>query len=326
MLEILLMLLIKLRNTISVKNWNGSKINILIYESNSIRVKILKEILSKKLETNYQIHFVSKKLDFLALSENADVIYTYGMSKYANTSRLKLLFLGLVGNDNIKNSGNFKIVHSSNFASSYMSDYIVASVFAFERQLLQNAFLRANQKWDQNLYIEKKPKSLNELKIGILGLGNVGNKAANAFLRFGCEVFVCDVDHDKMIGFSNCFSEKNWPEMLSFVDYFVITVSDKNSINMINQEIFRRMNTNLCLVNVSRASVMDENAFIKLLKEKRIRGAILDVFNQEPLKRTSIYWKLENVVVTPHIAGNINLVFLQIANHFVDEIKNTINV
>lgn len=326
MLKVLLKLVIIFHNIVSIKKWRKSKYNILIYEKDTKRVKILREILSQKLNGNYQILFASKKVNFLALSGKADVIYAYGLSRYADTSRLKLLFIGMVGDGFSEHSEDFKIVHTPNFASSYVADYIVASVFAFERRLLQNAFLKINQKWCQKFYVEQPFKQLNELKIGIIGLGKVGSETANAFTRFGCKVFVFDKDPDKMIGFSNSLSEHTWQDMLSFVDYFIIAVDDQNNINLIDDKLISRMNQNLCMVNVSRASVVDEKSLIKSLKEKRIRGAILDVFNHEPLKRNSIYWKLKNVVATPHIAGNIDLVFPQIAGYFVNEIKNTINV
>ena len=81
---------------------------------------------------------VRNKLNFLALSKDADVIFSYGLSKYADTSNLKLLYLGQAGQTPKISSSTFRIVSSPNFASEYMADYVVASVFAYERRLLQN--------------------------------------------------------------------------------------------------------------------------------------------------------------------------------------------
>ena len=71
---------------------------------------------------------------------------------------------------------------------------------------------------------------------------------------------------------------------------------------------------------------IEENALIDALRTKKISGAILDVFHNEPLPNRNPYRKLKNVVLTPHIAGNIDLVFPMIALHFAKEVERITNV
>jgi phosphoglycerate dehydrogenase-like enzyme len=87
-----------------------------------------------------------------------------------------------------------------------------------------------------------------------------------------------------------------------------------------------RMNKGICIVNVSRGSVVNEDAMIKAIAQGEIRGAILDVLNKEPISRFSKIRRLPNIVITPHIAGNIDLVYQDIARHFKGTIINRINV
>ncbi len=81
------------------------------------------------------------------------------------------------------------------------------------------------------------------------------------------------------------------------------------------------MNENLCIVNVSRGSIIDEKALFSALNRKRIRGAILDVFAKEPLPRRNKLWKLQNTIITPHISGNIQYVYEQIQADFIRQLK-----
>jgi phosphoglycerate dehydrogenase-like enzyme len=65
---------------------------------------------------------------------------------------------------------------------------------------------------------------------------------------------------------------------------------------------------------------------IRAIVQGKIRGAILDVFNREPIRRVNKFRKYPNIVITPHIAGNIDLVFHDIARHFKSTIMHRMNV
>ncbi len=305
-------------------NWENNSVKILINERKPDRVKIIKDMLKEKLNFSYQMKIPKNKIEFIILSEDADIIYSYGLNRFVNPKNLKLYYHGIVG-DMIRNEFKFKIVSPPNFASEYIADYIFASVLAFEKKLLQNAYLRNNKKWDQKEYLTKPLRKLNDLKIGILGLGQIGRNTAKRFLSLGCKVYAFDIklqlDIDKRITITN-----DWKSFLADIDYLIIAVSDIGNEKLLDEEVFSFMNKNICIVNISRMNVLDENQLIYALKTKKIRGAILDVFSKEPLPINSIYYKLSNVVVTPHIAGNIDLVFNHIANHFAENVKLVYNV
>jgi phosphoglycerate dehydrogenase-like enzyme len=72
---------------------------------------------------------------------------------------------------------------------------------------------------------------------------------------------------------------------------------------MIGEEQFRKMKKTAWFINVARGDVVDEAAMIKALREGWIAGAGLDVFEKEPLPGDSPLWEMENVILTPHIAG-----------------------
>jgi phosphoglycerate dehydrogenase-like enzyme len=78
-----------------------------------------------------------------------------------------------------------------------------------------------------------------------------------------------------------------------------------DTYQIIGEKEFRLMKRTAFLVNVSRGSVVDEAWLLKALKEKWIAGATLDVFEEEPLPEESPLWSLENIMITPHISGDL---------------------
>ena len=70
--------------------------------------------------------------------------------------------------------------------------------------------------------------------------------------------------------------------------------------NIIDTELFEKVKSDLIVVNISRGGVINEESLMKFIKEKKIFGAILDVFEEEPLDKDSELWNLENIIITPH--------------------------
>jgi phosphoglycerate dehydrogenase-like enzyme len=93
-------------------------------------------------------------------------------------------------------------------------------------------------------------------------------------------------------------------QMLSRADYVVLAAPVTPSTNgMIGKQQLALMKPDACLINVGRGSLVDEAALADALREKKIGGAALDVFEKEPLPPESALWGLENLLITPHTAG-----------------------
>jgi D-2-hydroxyacid dehydrogenase (NADP+) len=93
-------------------------------------------------------------------------------------------------------------------------------------------------------------------------------------------------------------------DLLPRADYVVLAAPlTDGTYHLMGAEEFRRMKSSAVFINISRGDTADEEALIAALREKRIGGAVLDVFHTEPLPEQSPLWALENVLVTPHNAG-----------------------
>jgi D-3-phosphoglycerate dehydrogenase len=138
--------------------------------------------------------------------------------------------------------------------------------------------------------------------LGIIGMGNVGQ----AIYRIGKHGFGLDV-------VANSRTPASLPQDVRFlsVDDLVATADivvlccplTAETTGLMNQHRIDRMKPGAILVNVSRGPVVDDHALIPALTEGRIHGAALDVFSTQPLSAEHPYLQLDNVIVTPHLAG-----------------------
>lgn len=297
---------------------------VLIHESSKKRqehfVKSLKGLIEQQL---IQVVFTTNKLKFLALSKYANFIFSYGLSRFMDTTNLRFVYIGEVGQTE-RSSVSIPIFNAPNFVSGNISDYIVASVFSYERGILQNLWLRNNLKWDQKSYVDLTGKNLQDLKIGILGLGNIGFKCADSFKKFDCEVHGFDKIEVQKECVDYFYSVANLNLMLNKIDYLIVTLSNNGNYHFLDEYLISQLNTNCCIVNISRGNLIDESALISAIKKQRIRGAILDVLEKEPLNKRSELWNLDGIIISPHIAGNIDLVFDKIALDFSEKINESL--
>lgn len=142
--------------------------------------------------------------------------------------------------------------------------------------------------------------------IGIVGVGAIGLEIAKKAKAFEMTVYGLDKVDRNLGEVDRFFHPQGLAEMAASADYLVLAVPlTTETENMINEEVFAIMKPSSCLINVSRGKVVDQEALIRSLKAKRIAGAGLDAYPVEPLPKESELWKLDNVIVSPHVAGNV---------------------
>ena len=162
----------------------------------------------------------------------------------------------------------------------------------------QGKFFQQNQaekRWE-------KQRNLSELfgkQVCIAGCGNVGTECAKRFSAFGCRITGVDLypredeNYGKMVGIENL------SDVLSKSDIVILTLPlTKETRHLMNEEKFSQMKDGAILVNIARGAVVDTEALMREMP--RLGGAVLDVFEEEPLREDSPLWEMENVIVTPH--------------------------
>jgi phosphoglycerate dehydrogenase-like enzyme len=158
--------------------------------------------------------------------------------------------------------------------------------------------------------------------IGIVGMGGIGSETARR-LHYGFEMRVLATDAKPMPAppFVAELRDPGWLlEMVPQVDVLVSAAPlTKETRLMFNESVFSKMKPTAYFINVSRGGLVDQDALVKALKEKRIRGAGLDVATPEPLPPESPLWDCPNLVITPHNSGaapmrQVRLVTLVVEN------------
>lgn len=140
---------------------------------------------------------------------------------------------------------------------------------------------------------------LNGKKIGIIGFGRIGQKVAQLLLSFGVDISFCDVSEQTC---SLTCSPKRMDELLSWADIITLHCSAPSGCKtIIGKDELSKLKREALLINASRGSLIDEDALYLALKEGRLAGAAIDVFEKEPYKGPLT--ELENVVLTPHIGS-----------------------
>ena len=140
--------------------------------------------------------------------------------------------------------------------------------------------------------------------LGLVGCGNIGRTVARRAQAFDLKLLGYDPYTDSSLAKESGITLTSLPELLKESDYVSLhTPLGKDTRRLIGEEELRQMKPTAYLINTSRGPVVDEPVLIKALEEKRIAGAGLDVFEQEPTDPNNPLLKMSNVVVTPHSAA-----------------------
>ncbi|MBI4219980.1 MAG: D-2-hydroxyacid dehydrogenase, partial [Chloroflexi bacterium] len=186
-----------------------------------------------------------------------------------------------------------------------IGEHAVALILALARGLPDFWKLKREHKWDQ-------PHGLSIVEIisgrtaGIIGFGKSGKEIGWRCKALGMNV--CAVDKHAVDGapvVAEVWSLDRLPQLLAQSDYVIVTVpySAANE-NMIGARELGMMKPTARLIVTSRGRIVEHKALVDALRNRRIAGAGLDVVVQEPLPPDNELWELENVIITPHIAGN----------------------
>jgi phosphoglycerate dehydrogenase-like enzyme len=208
----------------------------------------------------------------------------------------------------------------SGAAATQMAEYLLMMLLALGHRLPDMLDHQRRNLWPKDRWERFRPHELRESTVGILGYGSIGRQLARLLHPLGALVLATkrDARHPEDSGYNvegwgdpnGDFVHRLYPgealrSMARTCDYLVVCAPlTPQTRGVVNADIFSAMKPTACLVDVSRGGVVDHAALIDALHEKRIAGAALDVFPEEPLPAESPLWKMPNVIITPHIAGN----------------------
>jgi len=189
-----------------------------------------------------------------------------------------------------------------------VADFTLGLIIALTRNIATSHRLLIEGKWTKDYPNYDYTTTLSQLTVGLAGLGNVGIEIAKKLVALGMKV----IAHDDYVSMERL--DKNGLgniEMMSLEDLF--KKSDVISIHLrltdetkkiIDKKYFSLMKPSSYFINTSRGGLVNHEDLIEVLKKHKIAGAALDVFEKEPLTLDMGFGDLDNIIVTPHIAGD----------------------
>lgn len=157
---------------------------------------------------------------------------------------------------------------------------------------------------NQENKIWEKDRNLLELsgkKVAILGYGSVGQEIAKRLKAFDTTITAVDIKSVEDDNIDNYFNISDIDKILPAEDIIIITLPlTDETRGLIDFNKISIMKKNAILINISRGNIIKEKELVKALKDRKILGAVLDVFENEPLSKKSELWNLDNIIITPH--------------------------
>jgi len=211
------------------------------------------------------------------------------------------------------------ITTASGIHAPNMAQYALTQILAWAHRMPTWFRQQASGKWPTDRWQKFVPDELRDCTLGIIGYGSVGRELARQAKCLGMQILVTkrDARHPEDQGYTlpgagdptGIIPDRIYPteatrSMIGQCDYVVNTLPlTEKTHHFFNEEIFRLMKPTAFLINVGRGSTVNEKDLIRALKKGKIAGAGLDVFETEPLPETSPLWKMDNVILTPHVSG-----------------------
>jgi phosphoglycerate dehydrogenase-like enzyme len=148
------------------------------------------------------------------------------------------------------------------------------------------------------------PDRLHGRTLCVVGLGDIGRAIARAAAALGLRVLGVSRGGRGAPGVARVGGPRGLRRALGEADYVVLAVPlTPATRGLVGARELAAMKRSAWLLNVARGPVVDEAALLRALRARRLAGAVLDVFDREPLPRDHPFWRMDNVVVTPHVAG-----------------------
>jgi D-3-phosphoglycerate dehydrogenase len=220
----------------------------------------------------------------------------------AGAGKLSFIIRAGVGLDNIdaeyaKEKG-IEVINTPEASTNGVAELAVAHMLALLRHIPQATASMKKGNWPKK---ELKGNELGSCTVGIVGLGRIGRRTAELVKGFGAAVIGYDPYVDKVQGMNIEMVELN--ELLTTSDIVSLHLPHNDETHhLLGAKELEKMKESAYLVNCARGGIIDEDALYEALKDKKIRGAALDVFEDEPPKDLKLM-ELDNFICTPHLGA-----------------------
>ena len=277
----------------------------------------LPEWVPEKLEAegiDFSVRICWNKEELALHASDADLVWAYGgrhgLLEGENLTELKkcgaILRTGS-GTDNVDDKTATEkgiiVVNTPHVIADQVADHAISLLFSLVRQVTRHDRLIRNGVWDSWKAMPTAPR-FRGATLGLVAFGRIAKLVAKKLSGFEMEYLAHDPFVDREVLVAHGVKAAALDELLETSDYVSLhcPLSEKTT-HLIGERELRQMQPHALLVNTARGGVIDERALIRALEEGWIAGAALDVMASEPPDVDNPLLKMENVILTPHLAG-----------------------
>lgn len=219
----------------------------------------------------------------------------------AQLKQLKWIQLSSIGIDQVPKQivreHGIVVTNNRSGYSIPMGEWIVMKML----ELLKNSKKLYHKQSERIWKMDTSILELYNKTVCFVGTGSIAVEAAKRLQGFDVNIIGINTSGQKVEYFNSCYKMAELNQVLSQSDVVVLSIpSTKETHHLINENTLRFFKKGACLINISRGNVIKEAALVEALHEGNLRGAALDVFEEEPLCPDSILWGLDNIIITPH--------------------------
>jgi phosphoglycerate dehydrogenase-like enzyme len=271
--------------------------------------------------------------DFARALPEAEVVVAPDLSdaQLARAGRLRWLSSVAAGLDGIVSPAllarGVAITSASGVHGPNIAEHLLAMILMFTRGLPRLFRAQLARRWERK--ITSRSGGFAELTgqtLLIVGLGRIGEALAARARPFGVRLLAVKHDpaarHDAAVAVDELLPLTALDEALGRADHVCVTLPlTPATHHLIDARRLARMRPGAYIYNVSRGAIIDEAALVEALRAGRLAGAGLDVYEEEPLPASSPLWDLDNVILTPHVAGVTPLYYERTAALFAENLE-----
>ena len=230
--------------------------------------------------------------------------------------RLQWLHLTGTGVEHVRQaapSPDLYVTNSRNVPARAVAEFVWMGLLAMAKDAV-----RLVQQQERHHWQLPTARLVAGSRMVLVGLGQIGSAIAQRAAAFEVKITAITASAQPSPSVEQVLPPQKLAEAAAQADHLVLAVpTTPATYQLVNEAVMRALPRTATLINVSRSSVLDTEALVRALREGRLRGALLDVHDEEPLPITSPLWEVENLWITPHGAYRFPEEEREVAHLFV---------
>ena len=290
-------------------------------------IKILKEVKDFQVDVKTELKpeaLIETIKDYEALIVRSATKVTKDVINAAGS--LKVIGRAGVGLDNVDleaaTQKGIIVMNTPSGNTISTAEHTMSMILALSRNIPQANASTKKGEWKRSKFMGVE--IYNKI-LGIVGLGRIGSELARRALSFGMKVLAYDPFLSREVAEGVGVKIVELKELLESSDYISVhTPLTEETKHMISDAQFAAMKKGVRIINCARGGIIDEAALIKAVKEGKVCGAAMDVFEKEPLSADSELLKLDNIITTPHLGASTEEAQVNVAIEVAEIVRDAL--